>query len=406
MRLSDFDYELPREAIAQAPLAERDQSRLLVAHRGSGGSGGAAGFASDCAAGRSSAGNAGGSSDSGVRPSASVDMDARKYLFRDLPALLQPGDLVVVNDARVVPARLRAWRATGGELELLLLGPVDGQAAIWRALVRPARRVRTGEHIDLESGLTPGAARMETGSPAANRETVEVISEEAGGVRQLRFRGGLDVRAFLDQVADMPLPPYISPEATAARRELDRERYQTVYARTEGAVAAPTAGLHVSERVLESLAVRDIAVVSLTLHVGPGTFRPVTEEFVDDHRMDPEEYEIPESTVAAIHETRQSGGRIVAVGTTVVRALEHSAVVSGDGTGPLAGPASAHLFIRPGFRFRVVDAMITNFHLPRSTPLLMVGALMGVEQLRQAYQLAIQSGYRFYSYGDAMLILP
>jgi S-adenosylmethionine:tRNA ribosyltransferase-isomerase len=324
----DFDYELPEERIAQEP-APRGESRLLV-----------------------------------------LDAEGRERhrRVRDLPVLLRPGDLLVLNDTRVIPARLYGRRGEG-RMEVLLVEKLGDRE--WEALVRPGRRARPGTEIVFEG-----------------------LSAEVVGKREDRYRLRFSepVEPHLDRLGHVPLPPYIHRPDEAS----DRDRYQTVFARTPGAIAAPTAGLHFSERLLEEIAVAGIGIARVTLHVGIGTFKPVSAERIEDHRMDRERYEVGEETAEAIRRTRESGGRIVAVGTTVVRTLESS--------GGAAGSGSTELFITPGFRFRVVDVLLTNFHLPRSTLLMLVSAFAGRERVLAAYEEAIREGYRFYSYGDAMLV--
>jgi S-adenosylmethionine:tRNA ribosyltransferase-isomerase len=296
-------------------------------------------------------------------------------VFRDLPELLSPGDLVVVNRSRVIPARLLGRRAAGGRVEILLLRPLADR---WEALVRPSRRLRVGERVEVGDGFD-----------------VVIEDRAPGGRRLVRLlaRAG-DVTAALEQYGHTPLPPYIR----RADRPGDRERYQTVYAREKGSVAAPTAGLHFTPALLQRLKARGIDVAEIVLHVGPGTFLPVRVEQVEDHRVEPEPYTIPEETSAAMARAR----RVVAVGTTTVRTLESSAARFG---GVRAGDGSADVVIVPGFEFRVVKALLTNFHLPRSSPLLLVSAFAGRQKVLAAYHRAIESGYRFYSYGDAMLVV-
>jgi S-adenosylmethionine:tRNA ribosyltransferase-isomerase len=326
----DFDYELPEERIAQEP-APRGESRLLV---------------------------------------LDAEGQERHRQVRDLPTLLRPGDLLVLNDTRVIPARLYGRRGEG-KMEVLLVEKLGDRE--WEALVRPGRRARPGTEIVFED------------------LSAEVVDKRED---RYRLRFSEPVEPHLDRLGHIPLPPYIHRPDEAA----DRDRYQTVFARTPGAIAAPTAGLHFSEKLLEEIAAAGIAIARVTLHVGIGTFKPVSAERVEDHRMDRERYEVSEETAEAIRRTRESGGRIVAVGTTVVRTLESSAGMAGSG--------STELFITPGFRFRVVDVLLTNFHLPRSTLLMLVSALAGRERVLAAYEEAIREGYRFYSYGDAMLVTP
>ena len=348
-RTSDFDFDLPESAIAQRP-GERGQSRLLV-----------------------------------VGAPRAAD---RHRSISELPEILRPDDLLVVNDTRVLPARIFARRQIparedssrselGGRIELLLVEKFGLRT--WEALARPARRLRPGGMLELEGGLE-----------------AEVTAIGEGGRRRLRFTS--EVEPHLERFGHMPLPPYIQRGDEAA----DRETYQTVYARHPGAIAAPTAGLHFTPELLAELDARGIGRAAVTLHVGYGTFKPIAVERVEDHRMDREHYRISDETARAIRRTRESGGRIVAVGTTVVRTLESAALAGGGEVCP--GAASTELFITPGFRFRVVDALVTNFHLPRSTLLMLVSAFAGRERVLAAYQEAIAHGYRFYSYGDATLL--
>jgi S-adenosylmethionine:tRNA ribosyltransferase-isomerase len=296
-------------------------------------------------------------------------------VFRDLPELLSAGDLVVVNRSRVIPARLLGSRAAGGRVEVLLLRSLRDR---WEALVRPARRLRAGERVEIGDGL---------------EVVIEDRAPEGRRLVRLLARDG-DVVAALERHGHTPLPPYIR----RADRPGDRERYQTVYAREKGSVAAPTAGLHFTPAVLRRLKERGIEVAEVVLHVGPGTFLPVRVEQVENHRVEPEPYTIPEETAAAVARAR----RVVAVGTTTVRTLESSAARFGE---VHAGSGEADVVIVPGFAFRVVSALLTNFHLPRSSPLLLVSAFAGRDKVFSAYHHAIAAGYRFYSYGDAMLVL-
>lgn len=340
LRTADFDYQLPPERIAQEPPAERDAARMLVLERRS-----------------------------GKITHASV---------RSLPGWLRAGDLVVVNDTRVVPARLRGRSPGGGGVEVLLLRELAPQR--WEAMGRPGRRLRAGSPVEFPHGC---------------RGTVE---EQRGEGRIVLRIEGLPVRELLERAGETPLPPYIRRRPNAR----DRERYQTVYAANPGAVAAPTAGLHLTPRLLEALAEHGVGVARLTLHVGPGTFRPVRVEDPACHAMEGEEAFVPEETAEAVARTRAAGGRVVAIGTTTVRALESRAAAGGT---VRPGRFVADAFILPGFRFRVVDALLTNFHLPKSTLLMLVAAFAGREVVLAAYRCAVREGYRFYSYGDAMLIL-
>ncbi len=344
-RTDDFDYELPPELIAQTPLAERDASRLLVLERGTG--------------------------------------IIRHSRFRGFPGLVERGDAVVINDSKVIPARLLARRPGGGAAEVLLVArDADGT---WRALVRPGARIRAGAHLRL-------------GDPEPGEDRIEVVAAVPGGQRRVRLAGTGGDDAIIARHGRVPLPPYIAREPDAA----DRDRYQTVYARAPGSVAAPTAGLHFTPAVLGGLEARGARIVRLTLHVGPGTFRPVTAAEPAHHHMEREAFVLPDDAAHTIMEVRGGGGRIGAVGTTVARTLEACA---GQDGAVRPGAGWTTLFIRPGFRFQVVDRLLTNFHLPRSTLLMLVSAFAGREVVLRAYREAIRERYRFYSYGDAMLIL-
>ena len=305
----------------------------------------------------------------------------RHHVFRDLPDLLEPGDLLVLNRSRVIPARLLGRRSRGGEAEILLLRDKgDGR---FEAMVRPGRHLRPGQRVTVDDDLSV---------------VVESEALAADGRRQVRLLSRRrDVAAGLERCGHTPLPPYIRrPD-----RPLDRERYQTVYAREAGSIAAPTAGLHFTAALLARLRERGIETAEVVLHVGPGTFRPVTAERVEDHVVEPEPFSVPKETAVAVAAARARGGRVVAVGTTTVRVLETVARAEG---GIEAREGEAGLVIVPGFAFRVVDALVTNFHLPRSSLLLLVAAFAGRERVLAAYAEAIEEGYRFYSYGDAMLI--
>jgi S-adenosylmethionine:tRNA ribosyltransferase-isomerase len=338
----DYDFALPSELIAQEPLPERDQSRLLVLDR-----------------------------KSGARLHSSV---------HELPSHLQPGDLLVVNDTRVVPARLRGRSASGGAVELLVLRELSPTSAL--CLGRPTRRLRPEARLSFPGGVT-----------------ARVGGVAGGGRYVVHFDSRTPVTEVLAADGEVPLPPYIRrPEGP---RDVDRVRYQTIFGRTPGAIAAPTAGLHFSERLLAALRQRGVQITAVTLHVGPGTFLPVRVEDFRDHVMEPEWYEISTGTAAAIARARNERRRIVAVGTTTTRALESAAAA--DGT-VVPGNGWARVFITPGYDFRVVQALFTNFHLPGSTLLLLVSALAGRERLLKAYSDAVEQRYRFYSYGDAMLI--
>lgn len=342
MRLSDLDYELPSTLVAQEPLPRRDASRLLVVDVPSG------------------------------------TLEHRR--FNELPTLL-PRSLFVFNDTRVFPARLVGRKATGGKVELLLLAKTPSGDDTWRAMGRSSKGLRVGMKLSL----------------CDDRLSARVLDVRDDGELEVALRGDRDVDALIEEAGRVPLPPYIRREAG----ENDRERYQTVYARRSGAVAAPTAGLHFTEGTLRALQEAGHETAYVTLHVGPGTFRPVQADTLDQHRMHQEAYDVSTGTADAIQRAQGEGRAVVAVGTTVVRTLEASA----DSTGRVAaGMGTTRLFIRPPYRPRVVDHLVTNFHLPRSTLLALVMALAGVDLTRRAYQAAIEARYRFYSYGDAMLI--
>jgi S-adenosylmethionine:tRNA ribosyltransferase-isomerase len=341
--ISDFDYHLPPELIAQEPLPERDASRLLVLDRASGA--------------------------------------VQHRSFRDLPALLNPGDLVVMNRSRVIAARLLGLRSKGGEAEILLVR--DRGDGRWEAMVRPGRHLRPGQRVTVDEDLS---VVIET----------EALAED-GRRRVCLLSRRRDIPGALERCGHVPLPPYVRrPD-----RPQDRERYQTVYAREPGSIAAPTAGLHFTPSILERLKERGVETAEVVLHVGPGTFRPVTAPRVEDHRVLAEPYVLPAETAQAVARARERGGRVVAIGTTSVRTLEGSAAKGGAAA---AGSGETALVIVPGFRFQVVDALVTNFHLPRSSLLLLVSAFAGRERVLAAYAEAVRSGYRFYSYGDAMFV--
>jgi len=350
VRLSDFDYELPEERIAQLPAEPRD-SALLFVHR--------------------------------------IGADASEHRrVRELAELLAPGDLLVLNDTRVLPARLLGRRASGGAFELLLLQP---RAALWHALVRPAGRVREGERVELEGGAL--AARL-----------VRRVAGPEWEVELEPGAPGASVEDLLERHGRMPLPPYIRRDPADARLAArDRERYQTVYARERGAVAAPTAGLHFTPELLAALESRGIERTHVTLHVGLGTFQPVTAERIEEHAMHSERFVLPDSAERAVRAARARGGKVVAVGTTSVRVLESCAV--GDGLVRAQG-GETRIFLKPGDRLRATDALLTNFHLPRSTLLMLVSAIAGRERILRLYREALAGPYRFFSYGDALLLLP
>ena len=343
LRTSDFDYELPESLIAQTPMEPRDHSRLMSLHRADGG--------------------------------------MRHYRFYELPKMLRPGDLMVFNDSRVMPARLRGRRSTGGAIELLLLTRLS--PGVWRVIGRPGSSLRRGAKFEVagDSASVGGSIRG------------EVLEIEADGERIVR----LDGEERLHDLGEVPLPPYIT-ETLA-----DSERYQTVYAREEGSAAAPTAGLHFTPELLDEVRGMGVQTVFVTLHVGWGTFRPVKDDDPAAHTMHSEYWELSRDAADGIRGAKTEGRRIISVGTTAVRLLEHAASQSSDGL-PRAGSGWADIFITPGYRFKVVDALITNFHLPRSTLLMLTSAFASRDIMLRAYNEAVARRYRFYSFGDAMFI--
>ena len=358
MQTSDFDYELAQERIAQHPTPERDQGRLLVLHR--------------------------------------VENKIEHRQFRDLGHHLQAGDVLVLNDSRVIPARLRgANQKTQGQFEVLLIE--ETACNDWWVMMRPGRRARVGTEIafkDLAGKLTDIRA--------------QVLATNQEGHRRLRFSGTADISKELTRLGEVPLPPYIEREGAEGRDE-DRRRYQTVFATHNGSVAAPTAGLHFTTELLEQIRSSGVRVCFVTLHIGLGTFAPVKSENIADHVMHAEHYRLSEETVRTINEAKAGGGRVFAVGTTAVRVLES---VAKQHPGRLvAKSGTTRIFIYPPFDFKVVDALVTNFHLPRSTLLMLVSAFAapnhtrGRDMILSAYAEAMRLGYRFYSYGDAMLLL-
>ncbi len=344
-----YDFDLPSELIAQVPVSKRDRSRLLL-----------------------------------------VDRETRSfsdYHFYDLPRLLRPGDLLVVNNTRVVPARLFGRKGSGGRAEILVLEHPDTEPQarqVRKCLLKSSKGPKVGTPLFFGSGMSG---------------TITEVLED--GVVRIRFAGSREIDAVLEEDGQMPLPPYIRRKEKDRRSLIDRERYQTIFSERKGAVAAPTAGLHFTDELIVRLERAGIAVASLTLHTGNGTFRPVRTKDIRGHDLGEEPYDIPPDVSALVNETRKNGGRAVAVGTTVVRALETAATT--DGIRP--GRGETGLLITPGFSFRVVDALITNFHLPRSSLLFLVAAFAGLDCVQQAYRWAIEKRYRFFSYGDAMLIV-
>jgi len=360
--VSDFHFHLPEELIAQEPLAARDASRMLHVQRATG------------------------------------QWSDRR--FHDLPELLLPSDLLVFNNTRVFPARLYGRRSGAraqavsphnpaardflhGRIEVLLTRQLSTEPNDWECLVRPGRKIGIGERLFFGDG---------------DELQAEVLARAEFGERRIRFQPATDFFAVLDRIGHVPLPPYIS-RADSLR---DRERYQTVYAQPRGSVAAPTAGLHFTAEILDRIRQRGIETAEITLHVGLGTFQPIRVERVEDHKLHSEPYSISAEAASAINQALRTARRIVAVGTTTVRTLEH-AVRTGAGT-IVAGPAAADLFIYPGFEFKVVQAMLTNFHLPQSSLLMLVSAFGGKESILRAYEHAVSERYRFYSYGDCMFV--
>ncbi|MBQ8682490.1 MAG: tRNA preQ1(34) S-adenosylmethionine ribosyltransferase-isomerase QueA [Selenomonadales bacterium] len=338
MKLSDFDYDLPEERIAQFPCEPRDHSRLLK-----------------------------------------VNMDTGELThehFYDLIEDVNEGDLLVFNDTRVIPARLIGAKPTGGKVEVFLLTRLDGDR--WEVLVKPGKKARIGQEILFGDELSC---------------VVESNTDFGGRVVRFRYQGIFE--EVLDRLGETPLPPYIKEKLA------DKERYQTVYARENGSAAAPTAGLHFTKEMLAKLEAKGVRLAFVTLHVGLGTFRPVNVENILDHVMHKEYYSVPAETAEAIRQTKEAGGRIIAVGTTAVRTLESAAEEDGTIT-PKTG--WTEIFIYPGYRFKVVDALVTNFHLPKSTLLMLVSALASRELMLKAYKIAVEEKYRFFSFGDAMFL--
>jgi S-adenosylmethionine:tRNA ribosyltransferase-isomerase len=344
MRIADFDYELPTELIAQTPLEQRDASRMLVVDR-----------------------------------SEQTWVDSS---FKKFTTYLRPNDVVVVNNSRVIPARLLGHREeSGGQVEIFLVREIEDQ--IWEALVRPGGRLKKGARAVFGEG----------------RLIAELLDDPGPEMRRVRFHCEGSFHEVLAEIGSTPLPPYIKRPSGVSNE--DRERYQTVYSKQRGAIAAPTAGLHFTPEVLDEVA-RVASLAEVTLHVGYGTFEPVRVDDIAQHSVSSEHYEISEAAARNINNARANGGRVIVVGTTTMRALESSANEQGE---VVAGPGIASLTITPGYRFRVTNALLTNFHLPRSSLLILVSAFAGRELILRAYGHAVIAGYRFYSYGDCMLIL-
>lgn len=342
MKTSDFDYHLPEDQIAQTPAYPRDSSRMLVIHRPGG------------------------------------KMEHR--VFRDIGDYLQPGDLLVVNRTRVIPARLIGRKDTGARVEVMLLKRLD--LTRWETLVRPGRKILPGTRLVFGEGRLTAVCE-------------EKVHATGGRILEFSFQGVFE--DILEELGTMPLPPYITSKLE------DQERYQTVYAREKGSAAAPTAGLHFTRELLDRLDRKGVQRAEVLLHVGLGTFRPVSADDIREHRMHEEWYQVPEETARMLRQARQEGRRIIAVGTTTVRTLE--ALVEERG-GFEAHSGETDIFIYPGYSFRAIDGMITNFHLPKSTLVMLVSAFLGRERTLEAYQEAVRQGYRFFSFGDSMMILP
>ena len=352
MKTSDFDYLLPESFIAQKPVEPRDSSRLLVLHRDTG--------------------------------------EIEHRIFRQVGEYLRKGDLLVLNETKVIPARIYAKKETGGRVELLLLRRED--ELTWRCIVGgKGLRTGTGLIVEADNSSTPNGSTKsrDLGLRA------EIVEELSGSERRIRFTQ--PVEPFFQRVGNVPLPPYIHEKLN------DPERYQTVYARHPGSAAAPTAGLHFTPRLMEELQEQGVRIAYVTLHVGLDTFAPVMENNPEEHKIHTEWCELPQETADLINQTRGSGGRVIAVGTTSVRTLESAGIAGQDDVKPYTGSTS--LFILPGSQFTVVDAMLTNFHLPKSTLIMLVSAFAQREQVLETYEIAKRAGYRFFSFGDAMLIL-
>lgn len=373
MKLEEFDYHLPQNLIAQYPARRRSDSRMLVVYRQEG--------------------------------------RWEDSAFRRLPQYLRSGDVLVLNNSRVLPARLLGRRAgvksqpigkrnpkrceyLSAEIEALLVRPLDERT--WEALVRPGRKIRTGERLIFEKPKRPAHAGQDQPGPCLE---AEVVGRGGFGLRTLRFSDAASLTQKLKQIGHVPLPPYIRRADEAS----DRQRYQTVYAKPSGSVAAPTAGLHFTKPVLATLREQGVEIAEITLHVSLGTFQPIHQEALASHRLHPESFSVSPEAAATVNQALADGRRILAVGTTTVRALEHVAAQHDGHIEPTAG--ETELFIQPGYNFRVVAGLLTNFHLPRTTLLMLVAAFAGRELILAAYEHAVRERYRFYSYGDCMLIL-
>jgi S-adenosylmethionine:tRNA ribosyltransferase-isomerase len=343
MKISDFDYELPENLIAQNPLEKRADSRMLVANR--------------------------------------VEKSLTDKHFYDFPEFLREDDLIVLNNTKVFPARIFGRSETGAKIELFLVRETENQ--IWETLARPARRLKNGKKIIFNENLS-----------------AEVLDKNEEGRVFVKFESNGDINQILDEIGQTPLPPYIKREDT--NLDKDRERYQTVFAKLRGAIAAPTAGLHFTPQILEEIKNRGTSIAEITLHVGYGTFEPVRVEDLSEHKVMPERCEISEETAEILNKAKAENRRIIAIGTTTTRALESSAQESGKIT---AGNYYADLTITPGYKFKIIGGLLTNFHLPQSSLLVLVSTFGGYDFIMNSYRYAVESQYRFYSYGDCMLVL-
>lgn len=341
VKTSDFSYELPDELIASRPLEKRDSSRLLVLNR--------------------------------------KEKSIEHHTYRDLPNFLKKGDRIVFNNTKVIPGRIFGYKESGSRAEMLFTKQIDTHR--WSAIVRPGKRLKTGVVLSLEK----------------EPETQFVIEDVLPDGDRVIFCKSEPIADVLERLGEMPIPPYMARRAD----EVDRTTYQTVFAKERGAVAAPTAGLHFTDELIAELKAKGVEVSYITLHVGIGTFRPVKEDNPLDHPMHSEEYEVSTETADEINETKRNGGRIVAVGTTVVRTLEHSSAADGS---VIAGRGATELMILPGYTYKVIDALLTNFHLPESTLMMLVSAFYSKDEVLRAYNVAVENKYRFYSYGDGMLL--
>ena len=348
MKLDDFDYELPKELIAQTPSEKRDECRLMVLNR--------------------------------------ERKSVEHRHFYNVLEYLNPGDCLVLNDSRVIPARMYGTKkGTGAHIEILIIKRVEGDK--WEALVKPGKRLHEGDVVVIDEN---------------NRFEANILGiyDEGNGTRLIEFKYDGIFMERLEEIGSMPLPPYIERKA----EQEDKEMYQTVYSKIDGSVAAPTAGLHFTNELLDAARGKGVKTAFVTLHVGIGTFRPVKTENIEDHKMHFEECTVSEETAKAINQTIDAGGRIIAVGTTSTRTLESMAAETSSGWRVAAGSKSTGIFIYPGYEYKIIDALITNFHLPKSTLLMLISALYDREEILKAYKIAVDEKYRFFSYGDAMLI--